>query len=104
MIGAKHGDGKSMVDAMHEFPSISAGKSSVLTLTVVAEPSSPMLRQLTSPRKFADGFTWVETKTKPLTWMLSCPSDVNCPVAPPRTTQGAPPAGIPRMGFWLPMK
>src|SRR5215813_1113816 len=104
IIGAKHGAGNLMAAEIVEFPSTSAGKFSVLILTSVTSPSSPMLRQLTSPRKFADGFISVETKTKPLTSTSSCPSDVNWPTAPPRTTQGAPPAAIPRMGFRLPIK
>jgi len=68
MIGAKHGTGNLIAPKIVEFPSISAGKFSVLTLTVDTSPASSMLRQLTSPRKFADGFISVETRTKPLTF------------------------------------
>ncbi len=56
MIGAMQGWGRLTMALILEFPAASALKLSVLMLVIAAEPSAPMLWQLTMARKSGNGF------------------------------------------------
>src|SRR5712664_342892 len=56
MIGAMQGLGRLTMAVILEFPAASALKLSVLMLVIAAEPSAPMLWQLTMARKSGNGF------------------------------------------------
>src|SRR5258708_37135680 len=56
MIGAMQGWGRLTMALLLEFPATSALKLSVLMLVIAAQPSAPMLWQLTMARKSGSGF------------------------------------------------